>query len=134
MLQRPSEEVASGGFDNLRAAFDPERTLATDLSELWSLVSHDAPGDVRAFWTAFAPASDLTLSADDLDRLVPLVDAIRVVAEQTDLLALNAAIEAARVGEAGRGFAVVALEVKSLSANARALIAQAAGLMGDVAR
>jgi methyl-accepting chemotaxis protein len=94
-----SVETVSRNVNEARGAVDEAAKLATSTSDIM-----------------------FKLSAAS-EEIAGIVDTIAGIARQTNLLALNATIEAARAGAAGRGFAVVAQEVKNLSVETSARVA-----------
>lgn len=80
--------------------------------------------------SAIAKATE-TLSSN-AERIGEIIEAVKDLAEQSNLLAINAAIEAAKAGESGKGFAVVAGEMRQLAEASRGAAVQVGAILGEV--
>jgi hypothetical protein len=134
-MHAAAQAQEAAGTEQLASAEEVSRTVQS-LLESAGHIADSAAGVLenaeRARETSELTAAKITELSAHANRIAEILDAIREIADRSDLLALNASLEATRAGEAGRSFSLVAAEMRRLAERVTASVEDVKSLVADV--
>ena len=112
LQQDEAEQEQSATVQQVSGTVTSLADSAKDIASTAKIALADAE---QAVATTDRMAERITELRSQTASITELLDAIREIADRSDLLALNGSLEATRAGDAGRGFALVAAEMRRLA-------------------
>jgi methyl-accepting chemotaxis protein len=110
--------------------------VATRADELGQAGSHALAESMSGFQTLRDQVNEMSEQISGLNeraqRIGGITQAVKGLADRSNMLALNAAIEAVRSGEHGKGFGIVAKEIRTLANQSIQSTGQVGGLLEDI--
>jgi methyl-accepting chemotaxis protein len=110
--QETSAQQQAAAVEEVARTLQQLSEAAVNIADAASGVANNAAGTKD---TANLTAQKIAELSRQTARMTDILDAIREIADRSDLLALNASLEGTRAGESGKGFSLVADEMRRLA-------------------